>query len=818
MIKKRRNGFFIIFIAVLIFQCSYINNNAKSESCAEQQPLMDRFAYRPQGNKILALYKSSDQQSDKENEIFYYLSLILKKMGLKIIYHDIDRSIPSEKITSDVRAVISWFRDSSMSNPEKYLDFIDSMINSERKFIVIDNLGAYQYRNPSDKEFVDPGRINVTLSKLGLWYMGDWTNDTNLLELKDINPEMVEKGDQQTIEQGSYFFRFLKVDNDLDIYLSLQRKDKKYEPSPIIVTNKNGGFIFSHFIYREQEGNITLLINFEKFLTNAIFPEQNKNLIALFYDRNDQACKNITEYTSNLLYTGRIPFTTINKNSFSALVKGDFRQFKTIGMVLRGDENLKPDWLADYLNQGGNIISLISARYYLLADQLAMNKNKQILSGGENGYSLNNELMLTEAEVNRTDFSWQPGVYQPNSTAKILGTSGSSRTPLVWSAKYGPGNILVWNWDGFANGELTGMILDSFLSVEQIGIAQVLGIGHLFLLNWPRPMYDLVSEPLLITDTDFYTKIWWPDLLANLNNINIPFSSNLLFNNNNQNKRPIMGGEFYLSKNQESAKTAANMLIENMDIGLSGFNSVPLTTSKKHNLHWENINDLKASLDEAKNSWQRIFGEGNQPFCYTAINGIIDNNGEKALLQTFPSIKIISPVTWLPGLDIENSFTPHPLNPDIFYFSRLTSGYAFQSTDWMRIYSGVTGFGVISHYIYPDDIFDKNRSSSKQWNDMNYSLIQMLKNMKNQYPWIEWLNINDVYLKLVNHYSHPFTAEINKNTVSISTMPGSLIRLRMNGNEIESMSGGIIRQSLNNNLHYIIKANEKQVFIHLKNL
>ena len=330
-------------------------------------------------------------------------------------------------------------------------------------------------------------------------------------------------------------------------------------------------------------------------------------------------------------------------------------------------------------------------------------------------------------------------------------------------------------------------------------------------------MYDIVSNPLLTTDTDFYTKIWWPDIQANLNEINIPFSSSLLLNNNNQNKRPITGGEFYLTKNQDSARITLTMLKKNMDIGLSGFNSVPLTTEKKHNLYWENSGDLEASLAEAKNSWQRIFGAASQPFYYAAINGIISGDGEKALLKTFPSLKIISPVCWLPGLDTKNSFTPHPQNPGIFYFSRLTSGYAFQANDMLRIYSGITGFGAVSHYIYPDDIFDNNRSSAKQWNEMNYSLVNMLKKLKKQYSWIEWMNINDIYLKLVNHYSRPFSVKITGNIVIVSTNPGNLIRLRMNSNNIETISGGSIRQSLNNNLHYIIKAKEKQVIIQLEN-
>ena len=45
------------------------------------------------GRDVLALYKSSEGQTEKENEIFFYLSQPLKEMGLSVRYWDIDRGI-----------------------------------------------------------------------------------------------------------------------------------------------------------------------------------------------------------------------------------------------------------------------------------------------------------------------------------------------------------------------------------------------------------------------------------------------------------------------------------------------------------------------------------------------------------------------------------------------------------------------------------------------------------------------------------------------------------------------------------------------------
>jgi hypothetical protein len=202
--------------------------------------------------EILALYKSSEGQTERENEIFYYLSRPLKKMGFTLRYWDIDGGIPDSAAMDRVRAVISWYRGAAMSRPERYLEFLDQTMDRGIKVLVFDNFGVYQDRD--SKAYVEPSRLNPTLSRLGIMYFGDWTQDAGVLKIVAKDSRMVEYQGPQDLKASAFFYRFLQHDRDLKIHLSIERTDRDYDPSPVIVTNRNGGFALSRYIYRQEAG------------------------------------------------------------------------------------------------------------------------------------------------------------------------------------------------------------------------------------------------------------------------------------------------------------------------------------------------------------------------------------------------------------------------------------------------------------------------------------------------------------------------------------------------------------------------------------
>ena len=336
-------------------------------------PVQGAFSLNFQ-REILALYKSSEGQTERENEIYYYLSQPLKRMGFSLRYWDIDGEIPDDSTMDRVRGVISWYRGAAMSRPERYLEFLDAAMDRGLKVLVFDNFGAYQDRD--SKAYVEPGRLNPTLSRLGIMYFGDWTQDAGVLRIDAKDSRMVEFQGSQDLEKSAFFYRFLQHDRDLNVYLSIARTDRSYDPSPVIVTNRNGGFALSRYIYRQEAGKVKLLLNVEEFLKEALFPRAEHERVALLAEASDTATAETLEYTAALLKRAKLPFVVIDKAQLPLLVPGDLRQFTAAGLILKNDAGLDPGVLEDFLSQGGGVVSLVGGDFRRLAAVLGQSRGR----------------------------------------------------------------------------------------------------------------------------------------------------------------------------------------------------------------------------------------------------------------------------------------------------------------------------------------------------------------------------------------------------------------------------------------------------------
>jgi len=394
---------FIIFLGIIFLLSGCVQESSEKFSTNRQVVeyedtsfLLNKAEFH--GNTILALYKSSDNQSEEQNLIFYHLSNPLKEMGFTVKYHDIDESIPTETEMEDVRAVITWFAGASLVDPDIYLDFVNRTIDSGRKYIILDNFGAWQYRL-EDEKYVPMDRLNYTLSRFGLRYFGDWLiGEPDTLKIADIIPEMVEAGGKQIISETSFFYRFKNVDPDATVYLSVQRTDKDYAPSPVILTNRNGGFVFSSYIYRTEDGNVIMLVDLQRFLEEALFPEPENYNIALLADTENPDTNNVLLLTNEVLLSAGLSVKYIPKTEFENISHRDLRQFSAIGLIITNEDGLSPVLLENYLKGGGTIVSLYSGSFPNFAALFGSTYDAS-LEQMNNGFKISQNMLMTNGYV-----------------------------------------------------------------------------------------------------------------------------------------------------------------------------------------------------------------------------------------------------------------------------------------------------------------------------------------------------------------------------------------------------------------------------------
>jgi hypothetical protein len=601
---------------------------------------------------------------------------------------------------------------------------------------------------------------------------------------------MAEKGGRQSPDYSRLYYRFIQSDQELEVYLSLRRTDRTHTPSPVIVTNQNGGFALSRYIYHVEEGKVRLLLDVESFLDRALFTGPQGEHILLLADTADPATRKVVENATAVLRRAKLPVTVIAKGQFPELVAGDLRRFTAVGLVLKDDAGLDPKLLEAYLKGGGGIVSLFGGRFTRLSPLLSLGKNAEATRAA--GYRFRFGFILGEGlSLDDRQLPWLAGSRLPSDGVEIWAQSFDGRVPLLWSRERGNGRVLVWNWDGFKSAASQGLLLESFLFVRPVGAAATAGLGIFFVDDWPLPMYNVVKPPLTIPDTEFYTKIWWREMQALLNEHGIPFTSFLVFNYNDRTEPPFSGGEFYVGDNLSSVSVAKEILASRNELAFHGYNHVSLTTERTPtNLKpWLTVESIEAALLEAKGEWIRLFGEHTLPFSYVPTHNIISSDAMSALHSVFPSIKVVSSLRAGEEGETETGFGQDRKIPELYLLPRTSAGYPFTPEVRMLIASAVTGAGIWSHFVHADDIFDPHRSLGLDWEQMKENLRSILGFVGKHYPWLRYVTVRDAYHMLTEIDNRTVDFRLEEDALVIHSTPGLLVRLRLNDREITRSEG-----------------------------
>lgn len=223
-----------------------------------------------QGNsiprKVLALYKSSEGETEEQNNIYYKAQLPLNNLGLVVKYADAEKSLPSEEAMRDYRGILTWFREPGMKNAKRYRRWIQQMQKSGKYVVILGNFGAHHELGRPSTEKEDKEVLRFFRS-MGLRFsLAGWeiTNPQTILKNKDFyDYEMVFKG-----TDSEYIGRIQSVSDQNNVLLSLQDKDNK---SDFAVLVPQGGYIQIQAIDGQIQGspNTKWYINPTKFFDQA---------------------------------------------------------------------------------------------------------------------------------------------------------------------------------------------------------------------------------------------------------------------------------------------------------------------------------------------------------------------------------------------------------------------------------------------------------------------------------------------------------------------------------------------------------------------
>jgi len=369
-------------------------------------------------------------------------------------------------------------------------------------------------------------------------------------------------------------------------------------------------------------------------------------------------------------------------------------------------------------------------------------------------------------------------------SAEVLATSGNSKYPLLWRHKFGQGRVIYWNNDLLVAKALRGFAVQSVLDVHPAAVMTIANVGLFHVDDFPAPASTHKLEPVTseydMSVVDFYYKAWFPDMiqLARKYGLHylwiIPFNYNGLieppwdFNQWVHAKIEVGGQEmpFCIYMSHQVAQGEHELALHGYD-----HQSLRLDWWMKDNIGEEQARqNMVAALKEASQRWQED-SLGPLPFSYVPPNNMYDAAGLEALHEAFPSIKVVGGIyssSFEEGGNRE--FGPEPWNENFFSIPRWTHGYFDTSYQRMVAMSELNMFGVWTHFVHPDDIFNTKgnypteteprnpydapwrTNSSNPVAGMYDQLDSLLAWGQEHYPWLRWMTTRDSYAEFVNYF------------------------------------------------------------------
>lgn len=203
---------------------------------------------------VLALYKSSELYNDVDgprpktatlNEVHTWAQMPLNWLGLMVEYHDVDRGLPDERTMTRYRGVVTWFQTEEIDAPLDYLRWLGAQMRAGRRVVILGHLGALRDRRTL--RTLDLNAVNQALAPSGLQFLGNWTGNQRVIELRRRDPHMMEF--ERRFPPGlPYYQQVVSRRPDSHAHLVLARRDLPDSESHLVVTGPWGGFGAAEYV------------------------------------------------------------------------------------------------------------------------------------------------------------------------------------------------------------------------------------------------------------------------------------------------------------------------------------------------------------------------------------------------------------------------------------------------------------------------------------------------------------------------------------------------------------------------------------------
>lgn len=455
----------------------------------------------------------------------------------------------------------------------------------------------------------------------------------------------------------------------------------------------------------------------------------------LIYDSSNETSESAIDNFKQIFEDMKVATTYIDVDNEMV---PDFRNFDTV-VVLTPDLRPLGDTvfhLMEWVESGGDVMFAMT----LQKDEVtsAIEHKLGIINASDTyakveEVSIKNGFMLGAGQDYALDkpFDSAWAVELDDNAEVYLTTGDDSKIPLVWEYDLGHGHVVVDNF-GIYEKAVRGFYSASYSLLGDVGIYPVINSAAFTLDDFPSPVPrgdgKYITRDYQMTVSDFYTNVWWPDMISLSDKYGIKYTGVIIENYEDD----TTGSTERQSDSSRFIYFGNKLLQMGGEIGYHGYNHQPLMLSDtdyggafSYNT-WTSDTAIEKSLDELMDFTENLFPRSERSV-YVPPSNILSAEGRALLAKDYPNIKVIASSYFSEDFVYEQEF--EVADDGIVEEPRITSGAIIDDYTKLTMLSELNMHYVSHHFIHPDDPLDIDRGAKLGW-------AQLYKNLSKQMVWL----------------------------------------------------------------------------------
>lgn len=418
----------------------------------------------------------------------------------------------------------------------------------------------------------------------------------------------------------------------------------------------------------------------------------------------------------------------------------------------------------------------------------------------------------------------------PDCTVHMV-SADDRELPLLWERDYGNGKIVFVNF-GVMGKAYRGIYAAAYSLLDDAFAWPVINGSAFYLDDFPSPVPSgtstYIERDYGISVGDFYTSIWWPDLLELAEKYGIRYSGMVIEDYSEE-----LEGPFTPNQNTQRFRYFGTSLLKaGGEIGLHGYNHIPLcmegfdeefgedyvqgTYERLFDYgYWNSLDDMGASIEELIRFIKELYPEITAE-AYVPPSNILSADARKMLSERFPQITSIASI-YFEG-DVEYTQEFEVAEDGIVETPRVISGCIIDSFMEIGALSELNLHFVNSHFQHPDDVLDEDRGAEAGWETMSNRLDEYMEWLYSAAPPIRNLTATEMAGAVQRYYYLDVVQEITEDEIILQLsnyQDEAYLMIRINGREPENLQtcieGGTLTE-MGDGL-YLIEASQNHIVI-----